>query len=373
MKHVSLLIKPASSLCNLRCRYCFYADVAANRDIPSFGFMTAATRDAVIRNAFAALDDGDEVTFAFQGGEPTLVGLGWFQDFVAEVRRQPARVTVHYALQTNGTRLDDAWAAFLDEHGFLVGLSLDLDRELHNRNRPDPGRRGTWDRVLAAREILDRHAVATNILCVLTEELAGRPAAVWSMLEELNIGFVQFIPCLPDLDAAERGPWALTPASFASFYTAIFARWSADLAAGRYRSIGFFDNLFQLMLDGTVTSCGFTGQCTIQNVIEADGSAYPCDFYVLDPFRLGNLAEQPLPELWRHPHGAAFLRSRRRLPDRCGSCRFRQICRGGCKRMDGVMYVNDEGTFCGYQAFLERNEAGIDAAARQVMALRTGF
>ncbi|MDL2293908.1 radical SAM protein, partial [Ruminococcaceae bacterium OttesenSCG-928-D13] len=127
MKRLSVMLKPASSLCNLRCRYCFYADVSSMRGVPNYGIMSDDTAREVIGNIYRDLEDGDEITLAFQGGEPTLAGLDFFKSFVAEAERQPVRARVNWALQTNGVLLDRDWCAFLREKRFLVGLSLDGD------------------------------------------------------------------------------------------------------------------------------------------------------------------------------------------------------------------------------------------------------
>ena len=131
MKHISFLIKPASSLCNMRCRYCFYADVSAHREVKSHGVMQSQTMRALIDRALGLGEDA-EVTFAFQGGEPTLAGLEFFRDFTRYVSDHRINQTIHYALQTNGYLVDKEWAEFFHENNFLVGFSLDGYRDLHN-------------------------------------------------------------------------------------------------------------------------------------------------------------------------------------------------------------------------------------------------
>ena len=137
MKHISVMLKPASSLCNLRCRYCFYAEVSDSRAIRSFGVMERETASRILANIFSCLDPGDEVNLAFQGGEPTLAGLDFFRFFVSEVERLRGKLRVGCALQTNGTLLDEDWCAFFREHDFLIGLSLDATQAMHDQNRVD--------------------------------------------------------------------------------------------------------------------------------------------------------------------------------------------------------------------------------------------
>ncbi|MDR0583000.1 MAG: 4Fe-4S cluster-binding domain-containing protein, partial [Treponema sp.] len=176
MKHLSVLIKPASSLCNMRCGYCFYTDVSGRRAAPSYGIMSPGIRQAVLEHILRDLEDHDEITLVFQGGEPTLAGLAWYEDFTqsfSSIQRQEKKaLAVKYALQTNGLLLDGAWGEFLHNHNFLVGLSLDGGPHFHNRYRLDAQGRGTYERVLHSKELLEEWGVAYNILTVLTNETA---------------------------------------------------------------------------------------------------------------------------------------------------------------------------------------------------------
>jgi uncharacterized protein len=170
MKNLNFLIKPASSLCNMRCRYCFYEDEAVNRAEASTGRMTTETVDCLIQQAFAALDNrNSSVTFAFQGGEPTLAGLDYYRYFVEKVYQHNANhVHVNFAIQTNGLMIDEQWAVFLAENRFLVGISIDGTKALHDELRPDAFGRSTWARVTKALSLLQKNKVDTNILCVVT-------------------------------------------------------------------------------------------------------------------------------------------------------------------------------------------------------------
>ncbi len=153
-KNISLLIKPSSSNCNLGCKYCFYYDVAANRDHKSYGLMQPSTMDALIKKALESATD--HVTFAFQGGEPTLIGLDYFKNFVSTVNQYKSTQTIHYAIQTNGTQLDEDFCTFLHEHHFLVGLSLDGPKDMHDLNRLDTKKKGTFKTVDQAAKINDQ-------------------------------------------------------------------------------------------------------------------------------------------------------------------------------------------------------------------------
>jgi uncharacterized protein len=359
MKHLNLLIKPVSSLCNMRCRYCFYADVGAHRSVSSYGRMKAETARGIIDSTFKDLGPGDEVTFAFQGGEPSLAGLAWFEDFTAYVSRMSRGPSVRYAFQTNGLLLDRAWAVFFRRNNFLVGLSLDGSQGLHDRNRVDGEGRGSWERVMGAKRLLDENRVDYNILCVLTNDLAGESEKIWGFMLRENIRYIQFIPCLEGLPGnpppggagAVRG---LRPPRFAQFYSRLFSLWLRELEGGRYISVKLFDDTANYFFKGIISSCGINGLCSPQFVVEADGGVYPCDFYVLDSYRAGNLRYQRPEEIFDSPVTRAFLGEGKGGEEGpCGECGYRELCRGGCKRMRHTMYYG-EGNFCAYRAFLDK-------------------
>ena len=168
MKQISVLIKPASSLCNIRCKYCFYANVSALREVRSFGKMTLEVAEKMITNIFQDLADGDVLTLAFQGGEPTLAGLSYFEHIVALVVAQVKQIDVHYTIQTNGMVINEQWCRFLKANNFLVGLSIDGHPLYHDLNRIDPKGSGTFHRVMLTKQLFDTYDIDYNVLCVLT-------------------------------------------------------------------------------------------------------------------------------------------------------------------------------------------------------------
>ncbi|WP_303973818.1 radical SAM protein [Streptococcus merionis] len=354
MKHISILVKPASALCNLRCKYCFYADVTSLREVRSYGKMKHETAQKMIENIFRDLNDGDELTIAFQGGEPTLAGLPYFQFIVDCVNEQTKAVEVHYAIQTNGTIITERWCEFFKKNNFLVGLSIDGTPTYHDLNRLDPRGRGTFHRVLLTKKLFDQYGIEYNVLCVLTEPLSYHAKEVFDFINQQSFKFVQFIPCLDDLEATERNEYGLTPQGFYRFYKAFLPLWLEALKKGNCVSIKLFDDVINLLAVGRVTACGMLGNCQVQYVIEGDGSVYPCDFYALDEFRLGYIQEMGLREMFMSKVAKNFLCSRpiSALPEKCQTCPFARMCRGGCKRMKDAVYVDEKSNFCGYQRFL---------------------
>lgn len=353
MKNISVMFKPASSLCNMRCRYCFYRDVSSAREIFSYGIMSNETASTVLEHLFCDLTAGDYLTIGFQGGEPTVAGLEFYRYFVAEAEKYANGIHLSWAFQTNGLLLNSEWCRFLSEHRFLVGLSLDLLPEIHDYARVDANDTGTFNRVMHAKELLERHHVEYNILSVLTNSLARHPHKVWNLLVQYGIQYVQFIPCLNDFDTP-RSSFALTPQRFASFYSKLFQQWLDAYLNGKYRSIKLFDDIISLLSSGQPTACGITGRCSSQIVVESDGSTYPCDFYVLDEYKTGKLTEQTLSEIYLSPTASRFIDRELGLPTICRSCRYINICGGGCKRMrHEVFFNNEKGSFCGYRSFLD--------------------
>jgi uncharacterized protein len=351
MKHLSILLKPASSLCNMRCGYCFYRDEAERRAIPSYGIMSEETVRGILCSVRQDLSPGDRLTVAFQGGEPTLAGIGFFEKFFAAADELMQGIQLGYSVQTNGLLLDDAFCCLFAGKKVLVGLSLDGPSGVQNRQRPDAAGKGSYGRIRKAMELLRFHRVEYNVLAVLTNESARHPISIWNWLLKEKIRYVQFIPCLDRLDAENPSPFALTPSRFRDFYRQIFPLWKRGMEEGQIVSIKLFDDLVNLYLSGRVTACGMTGNCTVQYVVEANGDVFPCDFYVLDRYKMGSLLTEPPSKL--HSTAAAFLTDGRDYVKEspCRGCRYENSCFGGCKRQKNSMYL--ENGRCCYAELLD--------------------
>lgn len=332
MKHINFLIKPASSVCNLRCRYCFYADEAANRAQANMGLMTAETADLLLKEAYRAVAPPGSISFAFQGGEPTVAGLAFFQRFVDRARALcPTGVRLAFSIQTNGILLDQDWADFFRQEDFLVGVSLDGFKELHNAHRVD-GQGGTWNRVRKNAELLLRSGVKTNVLCVVTAQCARSPQKVYQSLKRLGFDYMQFIACIDPMgEGRGQAPFSLTPKAYGEFLCTLFDLWYQDWEKGEYHSIRLFDDYIHILLGDGGSTCATCGQCGSYLVVEGDGTLYPCDFFSLDEWRLGKLGERPLEELAQGETARRFLAWGREKPAQCARCPWRRLCNGGCK------------------------------------------
>ena len=333
MKSINFLIKPASSLCNLRCRYCFYADEAANRSVASMGVMSRETVDTLLHKAFTAVDPDGLVSFAFQGGEPTVAGLDFFRYFTEQAKRlKPPQLRLSYAIQTNATLLDKDWTRFLQEEGFLAGVSLDGTPDLHNQHRVDAAGKGTWNRVVKNLELLKAEKVMVNALCVVTGACARSPQKAYERLKKLGFDYIQFIACLDPIGEARGGrPWSLKPEAYGQFLCRMFDLWYRDWENGDYHSIRLFDDYIHLLLGDKGSTCATCGQCGAYFVVEGDGSVYPCDFFVLDEWRIGTLGEMTLTEMAESEVSRRFLAWSREKPEECASCPWHLLCNGGCK------------------------------------------
>ena len=359
MKYVSFLIKPASSACDMRCSYCFYRDVADHRAHAVRERMGEKTMRSLIDLALGLGDDA-QVTFAFQGGEPTLAGLGFFRAFTAYVDERRINQSVSYALQTNAHTLTPEWAAFFKERVVLVGVSIDAYLELHDSLRKDMALGPTHARVMESVGMLREAGVDFNVLTVLSAQLARHPQRVFKFLTREKIEYVQLIPCLAGFDG-EGAEYALTPRAFFSFYRTFFDLWLREVQAGRYFSVGLFDNIMQMSLGQYPQACGMLGRCAPQFVVESNGDVYPCDFFALDEWRCGNVCEDSLEEMATCEAMRAFLAEPRRACAACADCPFEGICHRNCKRLNSAYY---DGEYCGSRAFLEHAYEGLARAAR---------
>ena len=334
MKQLTFLVKPASSLCQLRCRYCFYEDVAQCRETKSMGVMGRETAERLLKAAAEAAAPGDLIQITFQGGEPTLAGLDFFQDFLRmEEELLPTSVSVHHSIQTNGMALTSEWAEFFHKNRVLVGLSLDGGREFHNALRVDPQGKGTWNRAMTALALLDRAGVETNLLCVVTGQMARSPQKVYQSLNKLGSHPLQFIPCLDPLEAPRGSmPYSLFPQRYGHFLCGLFDCWYRDWQAGHYVSIRLFDDYLRNLAGMAPSTCAAAGACGSYLVVEGDGGLYPCDFFVLDEWRIGNIHEMGVEEAVNSPQSRRFLAQGHTRPRTCKQCPYFALCRGGCPR-----------------------------------------
>ncbi len=357
MPALSLLIKPASGNCNMRCRYCFYADELDNREIRSYGKMSLDTMHTIVDKA---MEYGDyECTIAFQGGEPTLAGLDFYRDLVAYVtaHENPKKLKIHYALQTNGYLINEEWAEFLGKNHFLVGVSLDGLKEIHDRYRLDAAGKGTYQRVISAIRLLEKHQVEYNILTVVTAATARNGQKIYNYFKKNHFGYQQYIECLDPIgEEPGQHEYSLTPEKYGEFLKSMFDAWYLDMRSGTYVYNRYFENLMMIMAGQQPESCNMRGVCGKQWVFEADGSVYPCDFYALDQWCLGNINKNSFEEMDQKRDELGFIQWSMRQQEDCQKCRWFGLCRNGCRRNREPVTAEhtNRNYFCkSYQMFFE--------------------
>lgn len=343
-----VMAKPIGPRCNLDCGYCYYLDKAAMYPAERRFRMTDAVLERFVAEYIAAqvAAGAPEVWFVWQGGEPTMLGLGYFERIVElQARFRTGGRPIRNALQTNGTLLTEAWARFLRRRDFLVGLSLDGPPALHDDHRRDPRGGATADRVLAALSLLRAHQVEFNVLTVVHRDNARRPLEIYRFLREQGVAFMQFIPAVerrapggglagpptgPDLVPSVT-PWSVRPDDYGAFLSAIFDEW-VRRDVGRV-FVQLFDVLLGLWVGGPAALCVFGETCGEALVLEHNGDLYACDHYVYPEHRLGNIMERSLAELAASACQRRFGEDKRRtLPDSCLGCRYRFACNGGCPK-----------------------------------------
>ncbi|HUV63313.1 MAG TPA: anaerobic sulfatase maturase [Sedimentisphaerales bacterium] len=354
MRPFTLLIKPSGSDCNIDCAYCFYkgrdASVGVGQQRMSDLVLETLVRD-YMRLAFPI------VGFAWQGGEPTLMGVDFFAKAVELQKKYgTSGQQVSNTLQTNGVLLDDNWCRFFHDNKFLLGISIDGPKHFHDRYRVDHSGAGTFERVMRGIQTCKRHQVEFSALVLLNNMNVEHPQELFNFLVENELTFIQYIPCV-ETDPATGKPveFSITPKQYADFLCALFDLWYGYGPAKL--NIREFDSLLTHYVMGKHTICTYSKQCAGFVVIEHTGGAFCCEFFVEPQWRLGNILETPLEKLAGDRKKRAFARNKERLCDKCLICRHLDICRGGCLK-DRTRWGNDAGIresyFCeSYRQFFD--------------------
>lgn len=363
MPPLSVLIKPASGLCNMRCRYCFYNDETDHREVASYGIMSEETAETLVRRVFGYATG--QVTFAFQGGEPTLAGVEYYRAFTSFVDRYNVKnIPVAYAMQTNGYSVPDELCELLRDRHFLVGVSLDGNSAVHDESRKDAAGEGTFKKVNESIKKFREYGIDYNILTVVTDSVAKNISQIYNYFRSKNYKYLQFIKYIDGLDCGGAS-FAPSPKRYANFLGTAFEYYYDDFMSGKYISVREFDNFVMLASGRSAECCGMNGVCSQNLVIEADGGAYPCDFYVLDEWRLGSILDSSIAELYATETAQEFLRRSHKISEKCRTCRYFRLCRGGCARYREP--CADDGL--GHFSYCESYREFFDYAAPKIVEL----
>lgn len=348
-----ILTKPIGPICNLDCTYCFYLEKERLYPDQTRWRMSDDVLEAYIRQYIEA-QSVPEISFAWQGGEPTLLGVDYFRKVVALQRRYAGGKTIHNALQTNGTLLDDAWCQFLSQEDFLVGLSIDGPQEINDRYRVDKQQRNTFDDVMRGLNYLRKHGTAFNTLTVVSRANQDRPLEVYRFLKSIGSMVHQYIPLVerlpgesaksqrldlaepPTAGAADEPPlpvteWSVEPLAYGQFLSAIFDEWVRNDVGSTY--VQLFDVMLGIWSGLPSSLCVFSEKCGVALAVEHNGDLYSCDHYVYPRYKLGNVMNDRLGDMVASPQQRQFGADKvDTLPQYCRQCQVRFACNGECPK-----------------------------------------
>ncbi len=325
----SLLIKPASAVCNLDCAYCFYLDRDADpyKDLPA-RIMADDTLELLVDSFLFYSYPAS--TFAFQGGEPTLAGLRFFQKLV-DLQQRLGRngQSVSNALQTNGVLLDKDWCQLFRQYNFLIGISIDGPEEVNDLYRFNKAGHGTWKKVMQGIEVMQKERVEFNVLCVLSQSNVHKAKEIYRFYRSIGVEHIQFIPLAEFNPDGSPMQFTITPEEYGRFLCEIFDLWWPERRKVRVR---FFDNLAEALAGQKPGSCTMHETCDSYVVVEYNGDIYPCDFFVEKDWKLGNINIDSFPEIARRQKRYSFAVKKTLAHPECQVCEYQAICHGGCPK-----------------------------------------
>jgi uncharacterized protein len=347
-----VVAKPMGPVCNLHCEYCFYLEKKALYGTGEDYRMPDEVLACFIRSYIEA-QPTPVVEFVWQGGEPTLLGMDFFKRVVELQKPFAGWKRITNSLQTNGTLLTDKWCAFLKKHGFLVGISLDGPREIHDRYRRDRSGNGTFDRVMNGLKLLQKHEVEYNVLACVARETAKHPLEVYRFLKGEGVEFVQFTPIVerfPDARSTELGlrlagpaalnaeealkeasPWSVDPEEYGDFLIAVYEEWVRNDVGKTF--VMNFEWALNAWIGNPSPVCVHAAQCGRALVLEHNGDVYACDHCVYPPYRLGNIVSGCLSNMVERSLQSGFgITKETALPRLCRDCDVLPACRGGCPK-----------------------------------------
>ena len=370
MNPFSLLIKPTSADCNLRCRYCFYLDKAELYSESRRHRMSAAVLESMIRSYMNT--EQPCYTFGWQGGEPTLMGLDFFKRVTA-LQSSCGRPgsSVANGFQTNGVLLNDDWAKHFAQYNFLVGVSVDGPAKIHDRFRRDIGGRGTHSRVMDGIGALKRNGVEYNVLTLVSQANVAQPEAVYDDLCEMGVAFHQYIECVEFDGQGKLRPFAVTGGEWGEFLCRIFDRWHAH---DTHRvSVRLFDTVLAQLVDGISNTCAAGCSCDSYFVVEHNGDVYPCDFNVMDALRLGNVQTHAWEAMQSSETYVKFAAAKRRWNAACGACPWLRFCHGDCPKNRPGRHPEALSHLCeGWRRFYAHAVPKLEILADEIRLMRSG-
>lgn len=397
------MAKPMGPACNLACKYCFYLEKDKLFPQGESLRMSEPVLEAYIRQYVS--QDVPEISFVWQGGEPTLAGIPFYRQVCKLQAKCTGGRTIRNAIQTNGVLLYENWCRFLQANGFLVGLSLDGPAFLHDRYRVDSAGKGTFHRVLHAIELLQQYGIEYNVLVSVTQDACAYGRRIYRFLRSLGVRHMQFTPVIerqpnrladalglryavPQAPQAQCGSWRVTdftvqPEAYGAFLCDVFDEWVAqDVGSVFIRNV---EDILPVYLGLAPTMCVYGQQCGGCMIVEHNGDVYSCDHFMYPAYRLGNVLTDRLDELAHSQQQRAFGARKQQLPMACRMCEVLPVCGGGCPKHRFVCAPGEtlptHYLCAGYRRFYRHIHPYLHAMAqmlshgipvREVMKLRDG-
>lgn len=327
---IGVMWKTVSEDCNLACDYCYYS-TCGGKPGPKINRIDSAILDKFIKDYMQHSQGA--ANFAWQGGEPLLAGLEFFEEVVyRQALHAPPHTIISNSLQTNATLINDRWASFFKTYNFLIGVSLDGPKEIHDARRVNAAGKGSFERVMAGIEHLRKHKVDFNILTVIHKGNVDKAKELMAFYRENDFKYIQFIPCMDfrSQKVNEPGVYEITPQEYGDFLCEVFDEWYND--GDPQDSVRFFDNMLSVYINREAELCIHRAACPTSLVLEQNGDAFPCDFFINEEWTVGNVANSSIADMLAHPNYTRFHRMKPALPDKCRSCEWQRLCYGGCPR-----------------------------------------
>ena len=369
----STMVKPAGSLCNLDCHYCYYIDKSTQYGHKQ-PLMDYNTLEKYIQQYIEA-NEVPKVTFLWHGGEPLMQGIAFYKKAIILQKKYSSGKEIENLLQTNGTLLNEEWCKFFTKNNFLIGVSIDGPRDIHDSFRLNRSGKPSFERVLKGISLLRQYRVEFNTLSVVNKLSEGRGLETYLFLKSLGSKYMQFLPAVehtieikgerrpvivpPQTPEALLAPWCVSSIGYGKFLADIFDYWVRN-------DVG---NFYVQMFDATLAQyCGIQpGVCTMNEtcgdclIVEHNGDVYPCDHFVYPEYKLGNINSDHLKNIFKSPIRFDFgMKKNNSLPGECLKCNYYFLCRGGCPKHRFELVCSGDGlrnSLCdGFKFFFEHTK-----------------
>ncbi|MGV2989856.1 anaerobic sulfatase maturase [Vibrio sp. E150_011] len=342
-----VMAKPSGSICNIDCKYCFYLEKDKLYPERNENWRMSDDTLELFIQQYIETQPGQQVQFAWQGGEPTLLGIDFYRKVVELAERYRQGKEIHHAFQTNGILLNDEWCQFFKEHQFLVGVSIDGPEDLHDQYRVTRSEKGTHRKVMESIECLKKHKVEFNTLAVINAHNAKHPLRVYQFLKQIGSNYLQFIPLVerkvcqstsirdalasPGEPMATMTEWSVSAQQYGSFLNKIFDYWIQHDVGKTF--VQTFDSTLASWLGQPSGVCISSETCGHAFALEANGDLYQCDHYVYPEYQLGNIHDTPIRIMNQSEEAIAFGQDKHdKLNRDCKQCTYRFACHGGCPK-----------------------------------------